>query len=134
MRPLADHKGLPLIADLPGQPCTATVDRRALSQILINLIGNAIKFTDAGEVRVRLARDQPRTPWKVTVSDTGPGVDPAEQTRIFRAFHRAEAARGHEGVGLGLYICHALAELMACPIHLASSPGHGTTVTVTLPA
>jgi len=133
MRPLADHKGLPLITDLPEQTCTATVDRRALSQILINLIGNAIKFTDAGHVHVGLTRDQPRTPWTVTISDTGPGIDPAEHTRIFEAFHRAATARHHDGTGLGLFICHTLAERMACPIRLTSSPGEGTTVTLVLP-
>lgn len=134
MRPLADHKGIPLIVALPEQDCVAVVDRRALCQILINLIGNAIKFTSAGEVRVTLSRERPDQPWTVTVSDTGPGIHPDEQAAIFTAFHRTADARsrGDDGAGLGLYISHTLAELMACPIHLTSRPSHGATFTLAL--
>jgi protein-histidine pros-kinase len=134
MRPLADHKGLPLIVALPEQCCVATVDRRALCQILINLIGNAIKFTSAGEVRVTLSRERPGQPWTVTVSDTGPGIHPDEQAAVFTAFHRTADARsrGDDGAGLGLYISQTLAVLMDCPIRLTSRPGHGATFTLAL--
>lgn len=134
MRPLGDHKGLTLVTELPDHACFATVDRRALRQILINLIDNAIKFTTAGEVRVSLARDQHEAPWTLTVSDTGPGIPPAEQARIFEAFHRTAEARAlrHDGAGLGLYISQTLAQLMDCPIHVTSSPSQGSTFTLTL--
>jgi PAS domain S-box-containing protein len=134
LRPQAEHKGLTLTADLPPEPCIATVDRRALDQILINLIGNAIKFTTAGEVRIALTRAGPAAPWTLAVSDTGPGIDPAEQERIFAAFHRTRDAhsRGDDGAGLGLYISRTLAELMGCRMHLTSSPGDGSTFTLTL--
>ena len=133
LRPLADHKDIPLIVELPEPNCVATVDRRALSQILINLIGNAIKFTDVGEVRVTLACERPDQPWTVTISDTGPGVHPDEQARIFNAFHRAGDARtrSHDGAGLGLYISQTLAERMDCSIQVTSAPGDGATFALT---
>jgi PAS domain S-box-containing protein len=135
MRPLADLKGIPLIVALPEQECIAVVDRRALCQILINLIGNAIKFTGAGEVRVTLCRERPDQRWTVTVSDTGPGIHLDEQVAVFTAFHRTADARfrGDDGAGLGLYISHTLAGLMDCPIRLTSTPGQGATFTLALP-
>jgi PAS domain S-box-containing protein len=133
MRPLADQKDLPLIVELPRNECVATVDRRALSQILINLIGNAIKFTAAGEVRVTLTH-QPDQSWAITVSDTGPGIHPDAQARIFDAFHRTADARARclDGAGLGLFISRTLAGLMDCPLTLTSTPGEGATFTLTL--
>jgi PAS domain S-box-containing protein len=134
MRPQAVDKGVALIVDLPPEPCIAVIDRRALDQILINLIGNAIKFTNQGEVRVSLARDCPTRPWGLTVSDTGPGIDLAEQSQVFNAFHRTTDARrrGDDGAGLGLYISRTLAELMGCRMHLTSSLGQGSAFTLTL--
>jgi PAS domain S-box-containing protein len=136
LRPQAQSKGVGLITELPAGPCVAMVDRRALDQIIINLVGNAIKFTTEGEVRVSLTRVHPTAPWVLTVSDTGPGIDPADQARVFDAFHRTREARarGADGAGLGLYISHTLAELMGCQMRLTSRPGDGSAFTLTLAA
>jgi len=126
MRPLAEQRGIVLATDLPAGTCMALADRRALGQILINLVHNAIKFTGEGEVHVRLTGEEPPT---IHVSDTGPGIALEDQGRIFRAFERSSATRKHgdEGTGLGLYISHKLAELMGFEIRVNSAPGHGST-------
>jgi PAS domain S-box-containing protein len=129
MRPLAEQKGLSLVDALPGEECIAVADRRALGQILINLVHNAIKFTTAGEVAIGLRRAAGGRPWMLRVRDTGPGIAAEERARIFDAFERSAAARKHgeEGTGLGLYISHRLAELMGLQIRVTSVPGEGST-------
>jgi signal transduction histidine kinase len=129
MRPLAEQRGITLTAHLPGYECRGVADRRALGQILINLVHNAIKFTTEGEVRIELAPSPVVDKWTLRVSDTGPGIAPDEQARIFGAFERSASARKHgdEGTGLGLYISHKLAELMGYQIEVSSMPGKGST-------
>jgi protein-histidine pros-kinase len=129
MRPLAEQRGLSLTAHLPDEECLGVADRRALGQILINLVHNAIKFTPEGEVRIELIRDPVTGKWGLRVSDTGSGIATEEQTRIFGAFERSTSARKHgeEGTGLGLYISHKLAELMGYHIKVRSLPGEGST-------
>ena len=133
MRPLAEQRGITLTARLPDEPCHGIADRRALGQILINLVHNAIKFTTEGEVCIELHRGSARDKWTLQVSDTGPGIAADEQARIFGAFERSAAARKHgdEGTGLGLYISHKLAELMGYHIKVSSVPGEGSTFYVT---
>jgi PAS domain S-box-containing protein len=129
MRPLAEQRGLALTAHLPDDECYGIADRRALGQILINLVHNAIKFTPEGEVRIELHRGSVDDKWTLEVSDTGPGIAADEQARIFGAFERSAASRKHgdDGTGLGLYISHKLAELMGYCIKVSSSPGEGST-------
>ncbi len=135
MSPLAEQQGVVLIADVPDDDCVTVADRRALGQILINLVHNAIKFTAEGEVLIGLTRTDAGTPWSLWVRDSGPGIAAEEQARIFGAFERSAAAlkHGDEGTGLGLYISHKLAELMGCQLRVDSSPGEGSTFSVTLP-
>ncbi|WP_432831410.1 PAS domain-containing sensor histidine kinase [Dactylosporangium sp. CA-092794] len=134
MRPLAEQRGITLVADLPAESCVAVADRRALGQILINLVHNAIKFSSEGDIRIALHR-RTGEPWILQVTDHGPGIPVDEQVRIFGAFERSAAARkqSDEGTGLGLYISHKLAELMGCTLSVDSIPGHGSTFYVTLP-
>jgi len=129
MRPLAEQRGITLTAHLPGKQCYGVADRRALGQILINLVHNAIKFTTEGEVRIELSHGPVKDKWTLQVSDTGPGIAAEEQARIFGAFERSASTRkdGHEGTGLGLYISHKLAELMGYHIKVSSVPGEGST-------
>jgi protein-histidine pros-kinase len=129
MGPLAEQRGLALSAHLPDEDCFAIADKRALGQILINLVHNAIKFTSEGEVRIELFRQSVEDQWTLTVSDTGPGIADEEQARIFGAFERSASVgkHGDEGTGLGLYISHKLAELMGFHISVRSSPGTGST-------
>jgi PAS domain S-box-containing protein len=136
LQPLADGKGLTLIIDAPDDaPAIATADRRSLGQILINLVNNAIKFTETGEVRVRLIRPT-ETPGslRIAVQDTGLGIPRADLDRIFRAFERsaATAKASDEGTGLGLHISRKLAELLHATITVSSVVGAGSTFTVSL--
>ena len=128
MRPMAEQKGITLDAEVPATGCLVTADRRALGQILINLVHNAIKFTDSGGVRIGLTPPDHDLPWSVAVADTGPGIDPGDQDRIFGAFERSsnDERESAEGTGLGLYISHKLAELMGMCIAVDSRPGHGS--------
>src|SRR6266516_2585317 len=83
LQPLANDKNLNLNADVPDTPVTVRSDARALSQILINLVNNAIKFTDSGEVHVRVRERSNGTPAQIAVTDTGPGIEPDDLHRIF---------------------------------------------------
>lgn len=133
LRPQAEVKNLVLecsgAADVPIIHCDAAKCR----QILINLIGNAVKFTDAGVVRVHARVDD--TSLRIDVSDTGPGIPPEHAGRIFEEFQQVEdgTARRHEGTGLGLAIARRYAELLGGGITLESTPGEGATFTLRLP-
>ncbi|MBL8057488.1 MAG: PAS domain S-box protein [Anaerolineales bacterium] len=137
LRPLAEAKGLRFEVTAPAEPLRLQADRRALSQILINLINNAIKFTEQGAVRLRAARHQTAGQWRIelSVSDTGPGVAPEDHARLFQAFTQlaAEPSRRQEGTGLGLHLSQRLAALMGAQIRLESEPGRGSTFTLIIP-
>jgi signal transduction histidine kinase len=140
LKPLASDKGLDLVVDLPDDlPPAVMGDGRRVRQILLNLVGNAIKFTGEGQVRVAAAAhtDPDGRRWLgITVSDTGIGMDPATLARLFTEFTQADASttRRFGGTGLGLAISRRLAALMGGRISVASTPGQGSTFTVTLPA
>ncbi len=139
LRPLAEEKGL----NLEVAPILAAIellcDRRAVSQILINLTNNAIKFTDQGSVRLELSQriDRERSLTRFAVIDTGPGIALEDQARLFTAFERIASAdaRQIEGAGLGLHISRALADVIGGSITLESATGEGSTFTleVTVP-
>jgi two-component system capsular synthesis sensor histidine kinase RcsC len=109
-------------------------DGRRLQQILINLVGNSIKFTTAGSVHVRLYRMSPDL-WAMQVTDTGAGIPKEAQAYIFEPFRQLDnsVTRASRGTGLGLSITKQLVELMEGEIHVESEPGQGSTFTVTLP-
>jgi PAS domain S-box-containing protein len=135
LQPLAEGKGLTLRIETFDGPVTATADRRALGQILINLVNNAIKFSDSGEICLSLipaAAGQGLL--RITVRDSGPGIPQADLARIFRAFERsaASAKESDEGTGLGLHISVKLAELLNGTITVFSVVGEGSTFTVSL--
>ena len=113
-------------ADLPAR---LMGDPQRLLQILINLAGNALKFTEAGEVQVTLTRPD-AAHWQIEVADTGPGIPAARQAQIFESFYHAGP---QAGVGLGLTIVKHLVGLMAGDIQLDSAPGQGSRFTVRLP-
>jgi protein-histidine pros-kinase len=128
LQPLADAKGLSLSATLPEEPVIIRSDERALGQILINLVNNAIKFTDSGSVTVQVdtSTDTPR----ISVADTGSGVSASDLDRIFKAFERGVTSRSREGTGLGLHICKRLAELLDAQITVDTAPDSGSTFAV----
>jgi signal transduction histidine kinase len=105
-----------------------------LQQVVINLAGNAIKFTQAGEISINLKRPTP-TQWAIEVKDTGTGISPEEHQNIFEPFRQVNNSitRENRGSGLGLAITKQLIELMDGQIKLESKLGHGSTFTVLLP-
>ncbi|MEM9657820.1 MAG: PAS domain-containing protein, partial [Planctomycetota bacterium] len=129
----AAQKGLELAVRIPPEaPERLLGDPSRLRQILVNLVGNAIKFTDRGEVVVEVAVDsidRHMSDLHFTVRDTGPGVPPEKQARIFEAFSQADASttRKYGGTGLGLAISTQLVQLMGGRIWVESELGQGST-------
>jgi PAS domain S-box-containing protein len=135
LRPLAERKGLALEVEAPAHPVATQADRGAIARVLNNLIGNAIKFTERGHVRVAVAPDEAGGA-RLSVVDTGIGMDPASLPRMFEEFRQGSQGydRSHEGNGLGLAITKRLVDLMGGSVAVESAPGVGTTFTVRLPA
>ncbi len=111
---------------------TVRADPDALGQLLLILVENALKYTPAGG-RVALALRLDGAEARLSVADTGPGIDPADLPHIFDRFYRAEAARATSGSGLGLAIARWLAEQQGGRIDVASTSGQGSVFTVVLP-
>jgi protein-histidine pros-kinase len=136
LRPQAEAKGLEFGVEVPRQGLTLNTDRRALSQIVINLANNAIKFTDRGGVCIRAERcmEGGRTMLHISVEDTGIGIRPEDQKRLFGAFAQINdsGSRGHEGTGLGLHLSQKLAEALKGRIEVRSEHGKGSTFTLVL--
>jgi signal transduction histidine kinase/HPt (histidine-containing phosphotransfer) domain-containing protein len=137
LAPTATEKGLAVACIVPAElPGFLVGDPMRLRQVLVNLVGNAVKFTDRGEVvveAVALGRRDGRARLALEVRDTGVGIPPEQQARIFDRFSQAEGPglrRG--GTGLGLAICRQLVRLMDGEITLASTPGVGSTFRVEL--
>jgi signal transduction histidine kinase len=134
VRPLAEEKGLQFIVDTPAPLVHVQTDPGKVRQILLNLLSNAVKFTDQGSVRVRAASDE--STMIVEVTDTGIGISPEDQRRIFEPFWQVERSttRKTAGTGLGLTVTHRLATLLGGYLKVTSEPGKGSTFTVTLAA
>ncbi|RLA36957.1 MAG: hypothetical protein DRR03_03205 [Gammaproteobacteria bacterium] len=132
----AREKGLELLLESsPELPAWMLVDAGRLRQVLNNLVGNAVKFTDKG--RVTVVADCPRDDWlRVAVRDTGVGIEVEAQQTIFDSFTQADRsiARRYGGTGLGLAIARQLVEVMGGTVDLQSRPGAGSTFVVELPA
>jgi len=129
MRPLLpQNSAVTLIFEAPLELPTLTTDEGKVSQILRDLISNALKFTEPGEVRVA-AEIGDRETVTFSVADTGLGISPADQRRIFEEFVQLEnpLQKGVKGTGLGLSVCKKLAEFLGGSIEITSSPGVGST-------
>jgi signal transduction histidine kinase/DNA-binding response OmpR family regulator/HPt (histidine-containing phosphotransfer) domain-containing protein/CHASE3 domain sensor protein len=129
----AHEKGLEFLADVPASvPQSLRGDPLRLGQILTNLVNNAVKFTERGELRLRaelLEQTGERVKLRFSVQDTGTGMTPEQAARLFQPFTQADMSttRKHGGTGLGLTICKRLVELMGGQIWLESEPGSGST-------
>lgn len=140
MRPRAEAKGLALTVEVaPGAPLRIVTDAVRLRQILINLVSNAIKFTDEGSVRVRVAADQDDDGTgrvvRFEVIDTGVGLSEVEMGHLFERFYTSDARTTRDsGAGIGLPISRRLAELLGGRISVRSQAGAGSVFTLTLPA
>lgn len=133
--PDAQRKGLAFVVSMPEHAVLVRTDRRALAQVAINLVGNAIKFTGQGQVLVQLDAPDPASPrLSLRVQDTGPGIPLVDQSRLFEPFSRVEGAERHqEGSGLGLHLSRKLAQALGGDITLHSRPGEGSTFILDLP-
>jgi signal transduction histidine kinase len=131
---IARKKGLSLTTSVSDELTEVWGDEQRLQQILTNLIGNAIKFTNTGEVRAEMYPfDASR--WALKVSDTGPGIAPEAQDLIFEPFRQVDDSitRENRGTGLGLSITKQLVEFMGGCISLESQVGQGSTFTLLFP-
>ncbi len=121
----------------PGCPQHIRTDPGRLRQVLINLVGNAVKFTEHGEIVVRAHWQQEglESFVQIDVTDTGPGIDPQDQHKLFRPFSQVDAtlARRHSGTGLGLYLCQKLVSVLGGRSGVRSQVGQGSTFWFTLP-
>ena len=133
VEPLAEQKALAFEARVPPVPPPLVTDPDKLRQILVNLCGNAVKFTGAGSVS--LAVEATDHDVRCHVRDTGVGIDPSDLGRLFHAFTQLDKGltRRYGGTGLGLYISQRLARLLGGRIDVASVPGVGSTFSLTLP-
>jgi signal transduction histidine kinase len=141
VEPLARQKRLRLEIELPETPIRLTSDIDKVRQILVNIAGNGVKFTDRGEVRITLSEectlvgDEERREVRFAVSDTGPGIGLEDARRLFRPFSQVDTGltRRHGGTGLGLYISQRLAQLLGGRIDVESELDVGSTFTLSLP-
>ena len=136
-RQLAEQNKNRLVIEVQEDLGTLTVDPMRLRQILLNLLSNACKFTKDGEVKLRATQGEQRRSWiELSVSDTGIGMTPEQQAKLFEEFAQADAttAQRFGGTGLGLAITRKLARLMGGDVTVTSEPGKGSVFTVWLPA
>ncbi len=135
MRLRAETKGLSLLLDQSSSfPRFMRGDEARLRQILVNMVGNAVKFTEQGGVTLRLGTGAAvPAPLIIEVEDTGPGISPDNQARLFQPFVQLEARDTTEGTGLGLAITRQFVELMGGSIGVRSQPGRGSVFRVELP-
>ena len=133
VEPLALDKKLVFKAEVQSDLPPGRGDERRLTQVLLNLIGNAIKFTDAGEVVIKAAASDGT--FNLAVRDTGPGISAADQARLFQEFQQADNSntRKKEGTGLGLAISKRIIEMHGGRIWMESEVGQGSTFFVMIP-
>lgn len=139
LRPLAQQKGLALemaLGEAGQPPAIIETDRRALTQILINLLNNAIKFTEQGTVRISLAQREEDgvLVTEMSIADSGAGIKEEDQAKLFQAFSQLDSTstRHVEGAGLGLYLCQNLANAIGGALFFNSDYGSGSTFTLAL--
>ena len=132
MDPLAHQKGLAVMIDCPVSDEAVMTDRKRLRQIVTNLVSNAVKYTEQGSVGVSVRQLEARV--EIEIADTGPGIEPTEQARIFEPFYQGKAGQTlPSSTGLGLAIARQMVKLLQGNIYLASKVGVGSTFTISLP-
>jgi PAS domain S-box-containing protein len=136
LKPLAQNKGLRFDIKMPKDDLSLMTDRRALSQIIINLTNNAIKFTDKGVIQIEIGQVQKngRMLTEIAVTDSGVGIRAEDQAKLFEAFTQVNghSAKRHEGTGLGLHLSQKLAQLLGGRISFESEYGKGSTFTLAI--
>jgi signal transduction histidine kinase len=130
---LAASKNLGFKVEMPPGLPAGRGDERRLTQVLLNLVGNAIKFTDQGEIIIKASAEN--GDYRLAVHDTGPGISKADQAKLFQEFQQADNSitKTKGGTGLGLAISKRIIEMHGGKIWVESQPGHGSTFSLTLP-
>ena len=133
MQPSIEQKNLQFIVQVPDHLPEIFGDFHRLQQVLKNLFTNALKFTDEGSIGITASVE--KNTLRISISDTGVGIDLDEQENVFEKFYQADTAesRKHEGTGLGLFICREIVRKHKGLITVESKPGSGSTFTITLP-
>ncbi len=133
IRPAAEKKNLDLLTEIAPDVKTVTTDQHRLEQVMLNLLNNAVKFTEEGAVT--LVCNKTKTHYHLSVSDTGIGIPLEKIPHLFQPFYQIDTglSRRHEGTGLGLSICKKLMDLMGGSIDVHSRPGQGSTFTIRFP-
>jgi PAS domain S-box-containing protein len=130
----AKEQGRQLKISLPVELPTLGADASALREVIMNLVDNAIKYTESGKGRITLAIKLHRNQIETSITDNGPGISTSDQTRLFTKFFRVDEMRNHvRGTGLGLYICKAIIEAHGGHIWVESEEGKGSTFIFRLP-
>ena len=135
LEPIIKRSNLAVLAKVRGKLPLVKSDRQKVKQIVLNLLSNALKFTPSGSVTIT-ASNEPRTnSIVIAVSDTGVGIAPEDQAKVFEDFRQLDSspARGYGGTGLGLSICRRLSQMLGGTIELSSTVGKGSTFALTLP-
>src|SRR5437016_1975312 len=135
VEPLIQKARLQTLTDLPRGNALVVSDRQKVKQIVLNLLTNAIKFTPHGQVKVMVREDERRGEASIAVEDTGIGIAPQDQDKVFEDFRQADnsVTREYGGAGLGLAICRRLAKMLDGRIELQSRLGRGSTFTLVIP-
>ena len=136
LEPIIKRSNLAVSTKLRGAVPSLRSDRQKVKQIVLNLLSNALKFTPAGSVTMTASYDGRARQVAIAVRDTGVGIPPEDQAKVFEDFRQLDSspARGYGGTGLGLSICRRLANILGGTIELQSLPGKGSTFTLRLPA
>jgi two-component system, cell cycle sensor histidine kinase PleC len=135
LEPIIIRSKLAVLVDIPKELRPVTTDRQKVKQILLNLLSNALKFTHEGTITISARRHEHAGTLTVSVADTGIGIAPADQEKIFEDFRQIDNSptRAYGGTGLGLSICRRLAQMLGGRIAVESQVGRGSTFILTLP-
>jgi PAS domain S-box-containing protein len=136
LEPIIKRSNLAVVTKQRGSVPPVRSDRQKVKQIVLNLLSNALKFTPAGSVTMTASFDARKREVAIAVKDTGVGIPPEDQAKVFEDFRQLDSspARGYGGTGLGLSICRRLANMLDGAIDLVSEPNHGSTFTLRLPS
>ena len=134
LEPIIAKSGLQVVSKLPSEMPTLRTDRQKVKQILVNLLSNALKFTQKGSITVRVQMLS-RGTVSIAVIDTGIGIPKVDHVKIFEDFRQVDSTprRAYGGTGLGLSICRRLTQMLRGTLKVESRAGHGSTFTLTIP-